>query len=178
MRRVQRVVEARSGVLADVTSVVLALHESLVVRYDSGAGLTHGTESWVGNGQGDTLGPTRSMEPLAIETRAIEWLVMGHPFRVPTLRGQGGLPAGQRTRTVSGWFADDGALVVDAFCMLQRAFTVASVMARVLGFTIGIDADADGKVDFEEFADALKNFDVGVVRKVIRHEKKVAGALR
>ena len=27
----------------------MAIHDALVVRYDSGEGLTHGTESYVGN---------------------------------------------------------------------------------------------------------------------------------
>jgi len=49
-----------------------------------------------------------------------------------------------RTRTVQGWFADDGALVVDSLRALQQAFTVGSAMARVLGFTVGIDADNKG----------------------------------
>jgi hypothetical protein len=34
--------------------------------------------------------------------------------------------------------------MTDSFGMLQTAFTVISTMARVLGFTIGIDTDADG----------------------------------
>ena len=69
VRQLQQTVEARCGVRADVTSIVTALHESLVVSYDSGAGLTHGTESQVGNGQGDSAAPTRSMLPLAVSVR-------------------------------------------------------------------------------------------------------------
>jgi hypothetical protein len=76
------------------------------------------------------------MEPLAIEIRAIEYLVAGFPFRAP--RGV------QRVRTVQGWFADDGAFVTESFYTLQVAFTVVSAMARAIGFTVGIDADADG----------------------------------
>ena len=136
VRRVQKAAEARCGVPPDVTSVVMALHETLVVSYDSGTGLTPGTESQVGNGQGDTDGPTRSMEPLAIETRAVEWLVAGGAYRTPK-----GL---DRRRTPQEWFADDGAFGVDSFRMLQVNFTVMSVMARALGFSIGIDTDADG----------------------------------
>ena len=98
--------------------------------------MTPGTESEVGNGQGDSMGPSQSMEALAIETRAVEWLVAGCSFRVP-----GGV---ERRRTPSCWFADDGAFQVDSFAGLQMVFTVVSVMARVLGFTIGIDSDADG----------------------------------
>ena len=37
-------------------------------------------ESNVCNGQGDTIAPMRSMIPLAIETRAVEWLVVGFQF--------------------------------------------------------------------------------------------------
>ena len=37
-------------------------------------------ESNAGNGQGDTIAPMRSMIPLAIETRAVEWLVVGFQF--------------------------------------------------------------------------------------------------
>ena len=73
VRRVQRAVEARVGVPAEVTSVVMALHDSLEVSFDSGEGLTHGTESDKGDGQGDTCGPTRSMEPLAVEKGPKEW---------------------------------------------------------------------------------------------------------
>ena len=133
VRRLQRAAEARCGVPTDVTEVVLALHESLVVAYDSGEGLTPGTESGVGNGQGDSKGPSRSMEALAIETRAVEWLVAGCAFRAPM--------GVARRRTPSCWFADDGAFQVDSFATLQMTFTVMSVMARVLGFTVGIDAD-------------------------------------
>ena len=49
-------------------------------------------ESNVGNGQGDTMAPMRSMIPLAIETRAVEWLVVGFQFVAP--KGVG------RTRTL------------------------------------------------------------------------------
>jgi hypothetical protein len=135
-RRVQRAAEKRCGVPADVTEVVMALHEALVVRYDSGKGLTPGTESKVGNGQGDSKGPTRSMEPLAIETRAIEWLVAGRSFRTPAGAG--------RRRVTQVWFADDGAFEVDSFSLLQVMFTVLSTMARALGFSVGIDKDKDG----------------------------------
>ena len=135
-RRVQRAAERRCGVPADVTEVVMALHEALVVRYDSGKGLTPGTESKVGNGQGDSKGPTRSMEPLAIETRAIEWLVAGRSFRTPAGAG--------RRRVTQVWFADDGAFEVDSFSLLQVMFTVLSTMARALGFSVGIDKDKDG----------------------------------
>ena len=136
VRRAQRVVEARFGVPVTVTTLIMAIHEALTVRYDSGAGITHGTESNVGNGQGDTIAPMRSMIPLAIETRAVEWLVAGFQFVSPV--------GVQRTRTPQGWFADDGAFVVDSLHALQQAFTVASAMARVLGFTVGIDVDAKG----------------------------------
>ena len=136
VRRAQRVVEARFGVPVTVTTLIMAIHEALVVRYDSGSGITHGTESNVGNGQGDTIAPMRSMIPLAIETRAVEWLVAGFQFVAP--KGV------SRTRTPQGWFADDGAFVVDSLRALQQAFLVASAMARVLGFTVGIDADAKG----------------------------------
>ena len=135
-RRMQHATERLCDVTPDVTEIVMALHDCLMVRYDSGAGLTPGTESEVGNGQGDTDGPTRSMEPLAIETRAIEWLVAGRAMRTP---------AGvERRRVVSIFFADDGAFEVDTFENLQKLFTVISALARPLGFTIGIDTDADG----------------------------------
>jgi hypothetical protein len=49
-------------------------------------------ESNVGNGQGDTIAPMRNMIPLAIETRAVEWLVVGFQFVAP--KGVG------RTRTL------------------------------------------------------------------------------
>ena len=136
-RRIQRAVEARSGVPPDVTSIVMALHEAQVVRYDTGKGLTPGTESEVGNGQGDTDGPTRSMEPLAIETRVVEWLVAGREFRTP--KGV------RRRRVTQVWFADDGAFEADSFETLQMCMTVVSVMARALGFTVGIDTDKNGE---------------------------------
>eukprot|EP00966_Prymnesium_polylepis_P065029 1509013-Prymnesium_polylepis.1 len=62
------------------------------------------------------------MEALAIETRAVEWLVAGCSFRVPNGVG--------RQRTPSCWFADDGAFECDSFASLQAVFTVVSVMAR------------------------------------------------
>ena len=136
VRRAQRIVEARYGVPVSVTNLIMAVHDALIVQYDSGSGLTHGTESNVGNGQGDTIAPMRSMLPLAIETRAVDWLVAGFQFVAP--RGLA------RTRTPQGWFADDGALVVDSFRTLQQAFIVGSAMARVMGFTVGIDVDANG----------------------------------
>ena len=136
VRRVQRAVEARCGVPQDVTAVVMALHECLVVRYDSGKGLTPRHGSKAGNGQGDTMGAGRSMEPLAIETHVVDWLVQGCEYRVPV--------GVEKRRTPQVNFADDGAFEVDSFSMLQVVFTVISVTSRVLGFDIGIDTDADG----------------------------------
>ena len=135
-RRVQRLAEAYLGEPVALTTAIMALHEALLVQVDSGEGLTHGTESRVGNGQGDVAAAQRSMEPLAFEIRAIEWLVAGFAFRTP----QGG----GRMRIPSTWFADDGALLTDDFGMLRVGFEVMSMMSRVLGFTIGIDTDRDG----------------------------------
>ena len=131
----------------------------------------------MGNGQGDSKGPSRSMEALAIETRAVEWLVAGCAFRAPM--------GVARRRTPSCWLADDGAFQVDSFATLQMTFTVMSVMARVLGFTVGIDADADGtpngdKTDYEVTVEIevkvplvggkLTGFGKGIVEKQLSEE--------
>ena len=136
-RRVQQAVEASSGVPAPITSSVLALHDTLRVRYDSGQGLTEGTDMQSGNGQGCSQGPPRSMTPLTVETRAVEWLVAGEQFRTPT-----GLPGARVGQTC---FADDTAAGAGAHSTLQTSFTVTSGTSRVLGFEVGIDTDREGR---------------------------------
>jgi hypothetical protein len=120
VRRMQQAVERRAGVAPEVTTCVMALQEATEVRMDSGEGLAHGADSEIGVGQGDTDGPTRSMEPLAIETRAIELLVVGFKFTQP--RGVA------RTRMVQLLFADDGSKTTGGPWEMQVGYTVMSVI--------------------------------------------------
>ena len=111
VRKVQKEVEARCGVEPKVTDAVIALHEALLVSYDTGAGLTPGVESHIGNGQGDSDGPVRSIITLAVLSKAVDWLCPGFTFKAPF--GAEGM------RVPQVWFADDG-----SFCTVQPALGV------------------------------------------------------
>ena len=66
---------------AQSSSTALPVQKSqLPFRASTGTYGVPAKESNVGNGQGDTMAPMRSMIPLAIETRAVEWLVVGFQF--------------------------------------------------------------------------------------------------
>ena len=108
----------------------------LKVRYDAGGALTEGVESGVGNGQGDSAGPVRSMIPLALVAKAVDALVAGYPYRTA--------PGARERRVPQVWFCDDGSFGTDDFEMLQTCFLVVSAVSRTLGLQIGVDA-AGGK---------------------------------
>ena len=133
VRRIQKVAEAKSNVRTQITDIIMALHESLIVAYDSGEGVTLGTEGKKGNGQGDTLGPIRSMEPLAFEIRAVEWLTKGFGMQGPKEIG--------RDRIAQIYFADDQAMCTESWRMMQVAYTVMSMMSRALRFEIGVEME-------------------------------------
>ena len=136
VRRVQRMMERRVGVRPSASDSVLALHAVLEVRYDAGEALTEGVESEVGNGQGDSAGPVRSMVPLALVAKAVDALVAGYPYRTA--------PGARERRVPQVWFCDDGSFGTDDFEMLQTCFLVVSAVSRTLGLQIGVDA-AGGK---------------------------------
>ena len=101
-RKVQRITELKLGARVSTTSVILALQESIEVAIDSGEGMTHGVDSETGAGQGDSAAPPRSMIPLSVEERAVEFLVLGTRFEGPS--------GVARDRVVQSWFADDGCI--------------------------------------------------------------------
>ena len=133
VRRVQRACERRTGVSVSTSDAVLALHAALVVSYDSGRALSPGTPSRVGNGQGDSDGPVRSMIPLSLVAKAVDWLVGGFSFSA--------VYGAQSRRIPSVWFCDDGAFLTDDFGTLQLCFLVVSAMSRALGLVIGVTKD-------------------------------------
>ena len=95
-RKIQRTTELRMGTRASTTSTILALQASIEVVIDSGEGLTHGVDSETGAGQGDSAAAARSMIPLAVEERAVEYLVLGTRFKGPR--------DVTRDRVVQSWF--------------------------------------------------------------------------
>ena len=130
-RKIQRTTELRMGTRVSTTSTILALQASIEVAIDSGEGLTHGVDSETGAGQGDSAAAARSMIPLAVEERAVEYLVLGTRFDGPH--------GVARNRVVQSWFADDGCLLCDCERMMVVGLSVQFTMARMLGTDIGVE---------------------------------------